>query len=82
MQQQRRFPRSKAFLGAKILFNDHNSAFDGIVKELSEGGAMIKVENALVIPESFTLELSDGRRFECDIRWRRMNAIGVEFRSP
>jgi len=36
---------------------------------------------AMAVPESFTLELSDGRRFECDIRWRRINAIGVEFRA-
>ncbi len=78
---ERKFPRLKAFLGAKIIFNDGRSSFDGLVKELSEGGAMIRTESAMAVPESFTLELSDGRRFECDIRWRRINAIGVEFRA-
>jgi hypothetical protein len=79
--QERKFPRSRAFLGAKILFNDHRSAFDGIVKEMSEGGAMIRTESAMSVPENFTLQLSDGRQFECDVRWRRINAIGVEFRT-
>ncbi|MBW9086819.1 PilZ domain-containing protein [Rhizobium wenxiniae] len=78
---ERKFPRSRAFLGAKILFNDHRSAFDGIVKEMSEGGAMIRTESAMSVPENFTLQLSDGRQFQCDVRWRRINAIGVEFRT-
>ncbi|WP_246091907.1 PilZ domain-containing protein [Aliirhizobium smilacinae] len=78
---ERKFPRARAFLGAKILFNDHRSAFDGIVKEMSEGGAMIRTESAMSVPQNFTLQLSDGRQFECEIRWRRINAIGVEFRT-
>jgi hypothetical protein len=76
---QRKFQRSKAFLGAKIVFNDSHSTFDCIVKEISAGGALIKIENALSTPESFSLALADGRRFECQIRWRRINSIGVEF---
>lgn len=79
--QDRRFPRSRAFLGAKIIFNDGHSSFDCIVREMSEGGAQIKVENALAVPERFNLTLSDGRSFGCEIRWRRINAIGVEFQN-
>lgn len=76
---QRRHQRSKSFLGAKIIFNGNHSSFDCLVKEISAGGALIKIENALSPPESFSLTLADGRRFECEVRWRRINTIGVEF---
>ena len=76
---ERKYQRSKSFLGAKIIFNGDHSAFDCIVKEISAGGALIKIENALSVPESFGLALSDGRRFECEVRWRRINSLGVEF---
>ncbi|MGF9563201.1 PilZ domain-containing protein [Neorhizobium sp. JUb45] len=79
--QERKFPRSRAFLGAKILFNDGHSSYDCIIKELSEGGAQIKVENALAVPQQFNLLFSDGRNFDCEVRWRRINAIGVEFQK-
>lgn len=79
--QERKFPRSRAFLGAKIVFNDSHSSYDCIVRELSEGGAQIKVENALAVPECFDLIVSDGRSFACEVRWRRINAIGVEFQG-
>lgn len=79
--QERRFPRSRAFLGAKIIFNDGHSSYDCIVKELSEGGAQIRIENALAVPQQFRLIFSDGRSFDCEIRWRRINAIGVEFQN-
>jgi hypothetical protein len=77
--QQRKHQRAKAFLGAKIIFNESHSSFDCIVKEMSAGGAMIKIENVLAVPENFDLALSDGRNFQCQVRWRRINAIGVEF---
>jgi hypothetical protein len=77
--KQRAHQRSRAFLGAKIVFNDRNSTFDCVIREISEGGAMIKVENALATPDHFTLLLSDGRRYECEVRWRRINSIGVQF---
>ena len=77
--KQRAHQRAKAFLGARIIFNDHKSTFDCIVKEISEGGAMLKVESAMATPDRFKLCLSDGRQFDCEVRWRRINSIGVQF---
>ncbi|RWX79192.1 PilZ domain-containing protein [Neorhizobium lilium] len=77
--EQRKHQRSKAFLGGRVVFNGSNSSFDCIVKQISVGGALVKVENALSVPESFSLVLSDGRRFDCEVRWRRINSLGVKF---
>ncbi len=82
--EKRQYQRNRAFLGGRIIFNHGHSAMDCIVKEISEGGAQVKLENALGVPARFELILNDGRVFECKLCWRKMNAVGIEFvkRSP
>lgn len=71
--------RKRTLLGAKILFNDGRSVFDCVVRNLSDTGAMIQIENPLAVPNSFTLQLSDNRLLACEVRWRRISSIGVQF---
>lgn len=71
--------RSRAFLGAKIVLEGGFSVFDCLVRDISSAGARLKVQNALPIPEKFTLLISDGRSFEATVRWRRLDSIGVSF---
>ena len=77
--ERRRWQRSRAFLGGRIVFNHAHSSLDCVVKEISDGGALIKVENAVAVPESFQLILNDGRSFACEIIWRKINTLGVSF---
>ena len=69
--------RSRSFLGATIVVDGGNSVFDCIVKDISDTGARLMLQNALPIPETFALRIVDGREFECVVRWRRINALGV-----
>jgi hypothetical protein len=79
LMRDRHAQRIRSFLGAKIVLSGGHSVFDCLVKDISEAGARLKVENVVVIPETFELRIVDGRRFECTIRWRSQGFVGVEF---
>ncbi|ENN87272.1 hypothetical protein RHSP_25400 [Rhizobium freirei PRF 81] len=78
-QESRTSGRKRTLLGAKIIFNGGHSIFDCVVRNLSETGAMIQIENPLSAPDSFDLQLSDNRLLACEVRWRKINSIGVQF---
>lgn len=72
--------RSRTLLGAKIVLDGGYSVFDCVVKDISEAGARLKVQNAVSVPETFKLMISDGRTFEAVVKWRRIDSVGVSFR--
>ena len=71
--------RTRTLIGAKILFNGGHSVLDCVVRNLSSSGARLQIENALSAPAAFELAFSDGRRFFCNVVWRKNGAIGVQF---
>ena len=71
--------RKRTFIGGKVLFNGGGSVLDCVVKDLSDGGARLAVEGALAVPQEFNLRLSDGRVFDCTVRWRQFGSLGVRF---
>jgi hypothetical protein len=67
-------------LRAKILFNNQNTSFDCIVRNVSQTGAKIEVSNTVSVPNHFDLEIPQkGRTYKARIVWRDAEAIGVEF---
>lgn len=78
-QNNRISARKRTLLGAKIIFNDGHSVYDCLVKNLSDTGAMIQIENPLAAPNTFDLQLSDNRVLACEVRWRKINSMGVQF---
>ncbi len=78
-QNNRMSARKRTLLGAKIIFNDGHSVYDCLVRNLSDTGAMIQIENPLAAPNTFDLQLSDNRLLACEVRWRKINSIGVQF---
>jgi hypothetical protein len=71
--------RHRTLLGAKILFNSGHSVFDCLIRNLSDTGARLHLEDALAVPENFTLTVVDGRSFPCTVVWRKVGMIGVHF---
>lgn len=53
--------------------------FDCIVRDISPAGARLKVQNAVSIPDTFKLLLSDGRSFDATVKWRRIDSVGISF---
>ena len=81
MTDLRRRPRQKTLLRGEI------TAMNGMVmscavRDLSEGGARLTFGDATWVPDRFKLAVF-GRDWtaNAEVRWRKDNQIGVEFRS-
>ncbi len=79
MNEKRQSVRVRALKGARIVFNHGSSALDCTVRNVSEGGAKLIVENAFGIPDQFELVFDDGARRTCAVRWRKLQEIGVSY---
>ncbi|MBT9288387.1 GGDEF domain-containing response regulator [Prosthecodimorpha staleyi] len=81
-RERRRQPRWRTLKPGKIVFNEFNSTIDCVVRNLSEGGARLKVEGAVALPEFFHLKIADAgalrRVRKC---WQYNNEFGVQFLS-
>ncbi|MCP5082441.1 MAG: PilZ domain-containing protein [Alphaproteobacteria bacterium] len=55
-----------------------------VVRDLSEGGAKLKVKDTRQVPEHFQLTIElDGLLAKCEVMWRSdSNEIGVRFEAP
>ncbi|MGI9383960.1 MAG: PilZ domain-containing protein, partial [Methyloligellaceae bacterium] len=57
------------------------SIFDCMVKNISDGGAKLRVASLLGVPQTFELDIKDyGEKFICETVWREQNELGVRFR--
>jgi hypothetical protein len=64
----------------KIIPHQGRSGIDCAVSNISPAGALLLVVNAHSLPEEFDLQV-DGYRRWCIARWRRLDRIGVQFKS-
>lgn len=55
-----------------------------VVRDLSEGGAKLKVKDSKLVPELFQLTIElDGLLAKCQVMWRNdKNELGVKFEAP
>lgn len=80
MTERRKTPRLRALLGARAYFNQRNSTLDCVVRNVSEGGALLAVSDAVALPPSFELEITQRQRsYAARICWRDGSRIGVAF---
>lgn len=71
--------RNRTLKKATIVFNGGFSAFDCIVRNLSDTGAMLQV-SSLGIPTHFELKMDAATlRRPCTVRWRTEAVLGVSF---
>lgn len=72
--------RVRTFLKGRIVFNNGNSTFDCLVRDLSGTGAKLVLTQTATLPEVFDLHiLHKGAIYRAQIRWRRTDQIGVRF---
>jgi hypothetical protein len=80
MERRKEEARRRTLKGAKIIFNNRQSTIACVARNLTETGARLEFPNTLGVPDSFTLVSDDGAiRHECTVKWRKENALGVEF---
>ena len=78
-ERRRPPPRQRTFKSGTIVFN-RAGGVTGMVRNLSQTGAMLEVESVIGIPDEFTLLIEhDHFRRNCRVVWRRPTRIGVEF---
>lgn len=72
-------PRRRMLKGARIVFNHGHSAINVIVRDMSETGARVTIENTLSVPDVLLLVLDDGSQFECEVARRQLTELGLHF---
>jgi hypothetical protein len=80
MNERRRPPqRHRTFKAGTLVFN-RAGGVSGIVRNLSQTGAMLELETVIGIPDDFTLLIaSDHSMRQCRVVWRQPKRLGVEF---
>jgi hypothetical protein len=80
MSEARRSERIRAFLGAKIIFNNRMSIIDCVVRNISATGAKLALAGSLPVPGEFELQIPQkGCSYRARLVWRNNEGAGVEF---
>jgi hypothetical protein len=76
---RRKEPRSPSYLGGRLTFSQQNLSADCVVRDRSEGGALLFVDGAERVPDAFDLTIAKTKAaYRVRTRWRRKDALGVE----
>ena len=79
-QERRNAARRLAIKEARIVFKRHGAVIDCTIRSLSDGGACLKVESPIGIPDTFDLVYDHPSSVRhCRVIWRKATQIGVEF---
>jgi hypothetical protein len=78
--ERRQTSRRRTFMGGSLRFPVLTGVTSCVVRNVSETGAWIDVDDALWVPAHFEIEVPHLRLHVCaKVVWRRENAIGVTF---
>jgi hypothetical protein len=82
MSEQRRAPRRRTFIGAKISWFNLGASIDCVVRNLSDSGTCLEVDSTVGVPDRFELVFErDQTARPCRVVWRSARRIGVAFIS-
>lgn len=82
MTERRQTPRLRSLLGARACYNQRRSTLDCVVRNISDGGAMIVVTETVLLPADFDLEIAQRQRcYHAHVRWRTGTKVGVSFET-
>lgn len=76
---RRKEQRSPSYLGGRLTFSQQNLSADCVVRDQSEGGALLFVDGAERVPDAFDLTIAKTKAaYRVRTRWRNRDALGVE----
>jgi hypothetical protein len=82
MLDRRQTVRDKVFLGGVAEINERGSTMDCIVRNVSEAGACVEIDQSAKLPEEINLNIPrKGRSFLARLIWRHANRVGLAFRT-
>lgn len=83
MLRDRAHARKQVSIEAKVLSPDLSECVDCIVNDVSEGGALISLRSDARVPDRIYLwQARTQTSLECEVRWRRLNLVGLKFIAP
>lgn len=72
--------RQRCLYACRIVYGPHLHTLDGVVRDLSDSGARIRVASPLVLPTTFKIILArEGRCHDAEVAWRRGSDMGLRF---
>jgi hypothetical protein len=75
-----RAERVRTILGARAVFNNGRSSIDCQIRNISDNGARLTLNEGLSLPGTFSLEIpSRNKTHKVLLRWRTKDAAGVQF---
>lgn len=84
MEQDRRHDQRRRTLKAgQIVFHDLSRAYDCMIRNTSDNGAMLKLPSTVGIPDEFFIYIeSEKIRRHATIAWRNEDQIGIKYDGP
>jgi PilZ domain len=80
MEERRKEPRLRAFLGGVIAFNQRKSTMDCVIRNMSPAGVRVVLDNTATLPDKFDLTIeSKQRSFRARMVWRDKDVAGLAF---
>jgi hypothetical protein len=78
--EERRFARTRAFLGGKVVYDNGNSVRDCTIRDLSEKGAKVRLTRGECIPTRvFLIDRRSATAFESHVTWIEGVDFGLSF---
>ena len=78
MPERRQGPRHRVLQTGKIIFEHRRCVVDCTVRNLSNMGALLRVQSTLGIPEHFDLSIAERER-RCVVTWKTDESLGIAF---
>src|ERR1700748_1950088 len=78
--ERRRVPRHRTSRVGKIILRGRRPDTVCMVRDISPAGGLLCLGNAPGVPDEFDL-LMDGYSRRCVATWRRLDRVGVKFKS-
>ena len=77
---RRKEPRTRVFKAGTVAINNKSSTISCTIRNLSDGGARLKVQGLFRPPHEFDLLVpADDWEAGCEVVWRNGNELGVRF---
>lgn len=82
-KERRAHTRHRVLKRGKIIINDLVSVVDCTVRDMSEGGARLRVNGVFVAPDNFVLDIvGSGIKRPVSTQWQCGTEIGVQYMGP
>ncbi len=79
MIERRKEPRTRSYLGGTIAFNGRRSTADCLIRNTSNSGVKLAVDNNAFIPDAFELHVPQRQgAYRAQMKWRSKSEAGVE----